>query len=387
TPPRLIPPQHSAATLGKAGRIACITIPWALTLASFVCLILIEVSGWSPSSSPAGNFYFLRADFSNFTTASASTLANTTTLTAALEHAKATNQLREDYDVHLWNYCTSDRLDGTVNTCTPKQAEFYFDPVAVWGLNSTNATSGAAVAAPYNPIGVVNSGINTVQNDAETYENELLGKSGKEALDAYRHVAKWMFIAYEISFWTTLATLICSVLAVFSRWGSFLTWIFSVASSLITLAAVVTSTLLFAALTAALETLLKPYSIRISLGLPALTLTWLAVLFSWAATLFWLCSVCCCSGRSNPHHRSNKGGLWAAEPKELGYSGGGGGNEAGGSRGRGGMRVEKTGGGYERVASPFLGHAGDERVPLQDYPQQQPHGGQPSGPFEPYRQS
>jgi len=67
-----------------------------------------------------------------------------------------------------------------------------------------------------------------VQNDAETYENELLGKSGKEALDAYRHVAKWMFIAYEISFWTTLATLICSILAVFSRWGSFLTWILSI---------------------------------------------------------------------------------------------------------------------------------------------------------------
>ncbi|KAK0267036.1 hypothetical protein LTR91_004679 [Friedmanniomyces endolithicus] len=374
--------------MGKAGRIACITIPWALALASLVCLILIEISGWSPSGSPAGNFYFLRADFSNFTTASASTLANTTTLTAALENAKATNQLRVDYDVHLWNYCTSDRIDGTINTCTPKQAQFYFDPVAVWGLNSTNTTSSPAVAAPYNPIGgAVNSGINTVQSDAETYENELLGKSGKEALDAYRHVAKWMFIAYEISFWTTLATLICSVLAVFSRWGSFLTWIFSIASSLITLAAVLTSTLLFAALTAALETLLKPYSIRISLGLPALTLTWLAVLFSWAATLFWLASVCCCSGRSNPHHRSNKGGLWAAEPKGQGYSGGGRGNGAGAGRGRGGMRVEKTGGGYERVASPFLGHEEEERVPLQDYPPQQPHGGQPSGPFEPYRQS
>jgi len=206
-----------------------ITIPWALTLASLVCLILIEISGWSSSGSPAGNFYFLRADFSNFTTASASTLANTTTLTAALENAKATNQLRVDYDVHLWNYCTSDRIDGTINTCMPKQAQFYFDPVAVWGLNSTNTTSSPAVAAPYNLLGgAVNSGINTVQSDAETYENELLGKSGKEALDAYRHVAKWMFIAYEISFWTTLATLICSVLAVFSRWGSFLTWIFSI---------------------------------------------------------------------------------------------------------------------------------------------------------------
>ncbi|TKA75048.1 hypothetical protein B0A55_05996 [Friedmanniomyces simplex] len=367
--------------MGKAGRIACITIPWALTLASFICLILIETSGWSNTGS--SSYYFMKADFTNFSTATASTAENTTTLTAALELAKNNNELREVYEVHLWNYCTSNKTDGSIDYCAPKHSQYYFDPVAVWGLNSTNTTS--AATATSTASNVVESGINTLENNTEKDENELLGKSGKEALDAYRHVAKWMFIAYEISFWTTLATIVCSILAVFSRWGSFLTWVFSITSSLITFAAVLTSTVLFAALTGALETLLHPYGIRISLGTHALTLIWLAVLFSWAATLFWLFSVCCCSGRSNPHHRSNKGGLWAAEPKGQGY---GGGNEMGG-RGRG-MRVEKTGGGYERVGSPYLGHEGD-RVPLQDYPQQQQqpqrgvHGRQQSGPFEPYR--
>ena len=98
-------------------------------------------------------------------------------------------------------------------------------------------------------------------------------------------------------------------------------------------------------------------------------ITWLSVVFSWAGTLFWLFSICCCSGRSNPHHRSNKGGLWNAEQKGMGYGGRG-------------MRVEKTGG-YAPVASPFLGHAEDEagdRVPLTSYPQ-------PSGSYEPYRHS
>lgn len=56
----------------------------------------------------------------------------------------------------------------------------------------------------------------------------MLGRSGRDALDAYRDVSKWMFIAYEISFWTTLATILVGVLAIFSRIGSFLTWILAV---------------------------------------------------------------------------------------------------------------------------------------------------------------
>lgn len=142
-----------------------------------------------------------------------------------------------------------------------------------------------------------------------------------------------------------------------------------------TTAAVATSSALFIAMNKALQGVLSDYNIHISIGRSALTVNWLGVIFSWAATLFWLFSICCCSGSSNPHHRSNKGGLWNAEPKGMGY----------GDYGRGrGLRVEKTGGGYERVASPFLGHAQNEhgdRVPLNDYPQQPAQ----SGSYEPFR--
>jgi len=254
-----------------------------------------------------------------------------------------------------------------------KHSEYYFDPVAVWGLNGTNATSTGDSSTT--GVGVVDSDINSLKNNTEQLEDKLLGKSGKEALDAYKHVAKWMFIAYEVSFWTTLATIVCGILAIFSRWGSFLTWLFSFVSSVFTFGAVLTSTVLFSTLVGALETILHPYGIKLSLGTHALAVTWLAVAFSLGASLFWLFSVCCCSGRSNPHHRSNKGGLWNAEPTGQGY----------GDYGRGrGMRVEKTGG-YERVASPYVG---GRDVPLQDYSHQQTgHVGGSSGPFEPFRHS
>ncbi|KAK5113628.1 hypothetical protein LTR62_003255 [Meristemomyces frigidus] len=392
--------------MGKAGRIACITIPWALTVAGFLCLILIETSGWNNGT--AGQYYFVQANFSSLDLSSANPAANTTTLTAALELAQTAHILEKIYRVHLWNYCASGEDNGSGAKCADKQAYFYFDPVAVWGLNGTNATSDSSSAAE----SILWAELNSAKNSAEGLENKLLGKSGKEALDAYRKVAKWMFIAYEVSFWTTLATIVCGVLAIFSRWGSFLTWLFSLVrplphplthlllicddyaananetsqiSTFFTFAAVLTSTALFGALVGALEALLHPYGIKLSLGTHALILTWLAVAFSLAATLFWLFSTCCCLGRSNPHHRSNKGGLWNAEPKGQGYG------EFG--RGRGGkMQVQKTGGGYERVGSPYLGAGGEEgdRVPLQQYPQK-PAGytapQQEGGAFEPFRHS
>lgn len=58
-------------------------------------------------------------------------------------------------------------------------------------------------------------------------------------------------------------------------------------------------------------------------------------------------------------------------------------------RGRG-MQVEKTGSGYERVASPYVGGHHEDQVPLNDYAQPtgyaRPHHGQSVG-LEPYRHS
>ncbi|KAK5126744.1 hypothetical protein LTR85_009678 [Meristemomyces frigidus] len=360
--------------MGKAGRIACIFTPWALTIASFVCLIMVELSGWNTGME--SSLYFFEADFTNLTVSSASSAENTTTLTLALEAAQTENLLADVYQIHLWNYCSanSSSTNGTVDYCSKRQSEYYFDPVEVWGLNSTTATSATSTSSSDN---AVESEISTLKNNTEALENKILGKSGREALDAYKHVAKWMFIAYEVSFWTTLATIVCGILAIFSRWGSLLTWLFSVVSTIFTFGAVLTSTVLFSVLVASLKALLDPYGVKVTLGTHALVVCWLAAIFSIGATVFWLFSICCCSGRSNPHHKNNKGGLWNAEPKGQGYGDF--------ERGRG-LQVQKTGG-YERVGSPYLG-AGEDQVPLQQYPQQTGHVGGPSaGAYEPYRHS
>ena len=86
--------------MGKGGRIACILTPWLLTIASFVCITLIEISGWNKNI--LGDYYFMKVNFTDLDVGGASNLANTTTLTAALKEVD--NSLADVYEIHLWNY-------------------------------------------------------------------------------------------------------------------------------------------------------------------------------------------------------------------------------------------------------------------------------------------
>lgn len=347
-----------------------------LTIASLVAIAFLEVSGWKPSSS-LNNNYLMSADFSNFTTANAGGLTDSTELTAALTLAESSGQLKETYRIYLWNYCTANQTAGKIDWCSDRHSSFVFDPVEEFGLNATTTTDQSTGSTEAD--NAIASAINNAKDNAEEFEDKILGDSAAGAMKVYRRVAKWNFIAYQVSFWTTLITIVVGLLAICSRWGSLCTWIMAIISTIFTFLAALTTTILFSTLTGALHTLLDPYNIKVSVGTRALAIAWIATALSIVATLFWLFSICCCSGRSNPHHKSNKGALWNAEPK--------GGNER-----RSVMSLGKTGSGYERVESPYVGA---DRVPLRDYPQQpttyqspQPYGGgyaQPNA-YEPYRQ-
>jgi hypothetical protein len=67
---------------------------------------------------------------------------------------------------------------------------------------------------------------------------------------------------------------------------------------LFTILAAVTSTVLFSIVVGALNTAFKQYQITSSVGTKVMALDWLAVAFSLAASLFWVISICCCSGKS-----------------------------------------------------------------------------------------
>ena len=121
----------------------------------------------------------------------------------ALQGAASAKELKDFYQVGLWNYCEGDiDRDGKekVTYCSPRKASFWFNPIDVWELKDTSA-------------------------------QRVFPDKMKDALDAYQKVAKWMFIAYVLALCTTIAEIIVGIFAIFSRWGSFATTIVSTVSS------------------------------------------------------------------------------------------------------------------------------------------------------------
>jgi len=51
---------------------------------------------------------------------------------------------------------------------------------------------------------------------------------------------------------------------------------------------------------------LKEYQIKFTLGTRILSVEWIAVAFSLAASLFWTISICCCSGKSSRKDRKSQ---------------------------------------------------------------------------------
>jgi hypothetical protein len=118
---------------------------------------------------------------------------------------------------------------------------------------------------------------------------------------------------------------------------------------------------MFSTLLGSFNEVFKAYGIKASLGAEMMRTTWLAVAFSFGAGIFWLLSICCCSGRS-PYGAKK-------DTKRV--------------------KVEKTPYTYERVGSPYLGPQG--AAPRGAQAQQIPmHNLGPSakgGAYEPFRPS
>ncbi|KAJ5406694.1 hypothetical protein N7465_007978 [Penicillium sp. CMV-2018d] len=284
--------------MGKAGRIACIFTPYVLTIASLICIIMVGLGCTKASSSTLNDLYFLRLDLSNISSGSALTTEITDRLSdagitdvTATEVSATIKTLQDDaniagfYDIGLWGYCEGNSTGSkdTVSSCTDPKAQFYFNPASVLGMS-------------------------------ETQLEKELGSSMKKIMKVYKAVSKWMFIAYLVAFIATCAQVLLGVFAIFSRWGSCVTTIVSIVSFLFTLGASLTSTIMFSIAKGSLGTALKVYGVKVDLGKNIYVATWLAVAFSLGATIFWMLSTCCCSGRSPYSHkdrRNNRGSVTA----------------------------------------------------------------------------
>ncbi|KAL2439064.1 hypothetical protein ABEF95_015789 [Exophiala dermatitidis] len=234
--------------------------------------------------------------------------SNTTVLGGALQTAKQSLGMKDYYTIYLRSYCSWNGNDVYAN-CTSPKADFWFNPVEVWGLNDT--------------------GISV---------DDYLPKTFRDGLSTYHAASKAMFVLYVVGLAATCLTLLVGISAIFSRWGSFFTTFFAAAMAVLVIGASGTATAIHVVLEIALnDTLKKDFGIRSSVGKSAFVVTWIAAALATAGAFFWLLSVCCCSGRS-PYHPGSK------EARRT--------------------RAEKTPYTYERVGSPYLGPSDHQAVPL-----------------------
>jgi hypothetical protein len=328
--------------MGRVGRFACVAIPFALTIACLVCLLIAGLAGVSNKSLylfqiHTGNLSISSADLLSLATSkrdlSSSIIAATGGGSTATNITATDLGLADDYKISLWNYCST---TGGITTCST--------PAFNWASNATNTTSFAALA----------TSIAGVSLDVPA----ALAK----ALSAFSTLAKWTEVVYIIAAGLTVLEILVGVFAICSRVGSCCTWLISGFATVSVIAASVLATVMAATVVGTMVTVGKAYGITASINTSFLATTWMAAAFSLAAGLFWLFSACCCSAEASA--RKDK------------------------HRSRAGNGLEKPFGGYQRVHDPFqpTAYGGNQEsgvhhgysVPMG------PVKGQRAGAYEPY---
>ena len=176
--------------------------------------------------------------------------SNTTLLGGALEDAKQSLGMKDFYTIYLRSYCSWNGNDTYAN-CTDPKSYFWFNPVNVWGLNSTGV-----------PV------------------DDFLDKSFRDGLSAYHSASKAIFVLYVGALSAACISLLVGISAVFSRWGSFFTTFCASAMAVLLLGASITATAVYIVLKGALnETLKKDYGIKSDIGNKVLSLTWIGTAF------------------------------------------------------------------------------------------------------------
>ncbi|GES61406.1 integral membrane protein [Aspergillus terreus] len=289
--------------MGKGGRFLCILTPYALTIASLVCIIMVGLGCTNANSGTLNDLYFFRANLQNITSNSSSVTSEVTDalkdagvsvsdgdIQSALQEVEKSFDLKDFYTIGLWGYCDGNINDHkyNVSNCSKPESMFWFNPLDVWNLEE----SGLENALP--------DGL-------------------EKTLNIYKNVSKWMFVAYIIAFVATVVELVVGIFAICSRWGSCVTTLVAIVAFLFTAAASATSTALFAVMAGVFNKKLKTAGIVGTMGKNMYVATWLAVAFSLAAGLFWMISTCCCSGRSPYNHR-NKGATRGVTAEKAPYT-------------------------------------------------------------------
>lgn len=313
--------------MGNIGRIFCVALPFILTVASIIALLVACLAGvtdkslylfkvnttdlsissstitsllsdrglaelnldardiGSTISSAADSLESMASDagsdISNVASSASAALASATasadSAASSVESAvtgSGTNitaadlGLADAYIVSLWNYCQVSS-DGT-KTC--KKASYN------WAANATDSFE------------------EMVNNVASSMgENITLPSSIKEAMNTFSTISRWTEIVFIIAFIALAVEIVLGFFANCSRAFSCCTTIIGMFATVAVIAAATLATVTAAVVVAAVEGTAKAYGVTGSMNSHFLAAVWIAAAFAIAAGFFWLFTICCCA--------------------------------------------------------------------------------------------
>lgn len=263
----------------KLARVCCVVFPMLITLAGIVTLLAMVLGGQRKSIKT--NNYWLKVDTrwvtdpdmaKKWPVNKKSGFKNFPEKTKAEELG-----LADFYTVGLWNTCEGkfsidkddDKPVWKITKCGKAKGDFYFDAVKM--LKEADEFKG----------------------DGE----DEIPKRIRDVRRLSRRFHRFVLFSYVIAIIASIIAFLVGWFGLFTRWGSCVTLIFVEVACGTTFVGSFFATLIMQTWRGAFRLSNKKFGIDVELNSIVQIFAWVAFLFTFVASFFWILSTCCCSGK------------------------------------------------------------------------------------------
>ncbi|KAK4111893.1 hypothetical protein N656DRAFT_769054 [Canariomyces notabilis] len=275
--------------MASFGRFVCVLLPFLLTLASLVAMLIAGLAGVADKSLYMFQVNTTDLSISPLSLANVLDAAGVNTRNAEADVADAAISSRQTpsnitaadlglhkiYDVGVWAYCYVPQ--NGPRECTK--------PAFGWANNVLNTTTG-----------------NLTQLATASGQTVTLPEDITNSMQVFSTVSRWTQIVFVIAYAALALELLFGLLANCSRIFSCITWLIALVAAAAVSAAAALSTATSVVVVGAVEATAKWYGVGGELNVRFLAAVWLGAAFAVAAGLFWLFTICCCA----PDHSSRR---------------------------------------------------------------------------------
>lgn len=338
--------------MASFGRFVCVLIPFALTLASLIAMLVGGLAGVADKG-----LYNFRVNLTD--------LQISPSQVSGILNGSAVPNL-DDLNIDIPGIEFVKRQEGARNLTTTDLGFYDIYDVSVWtycytAQNGTRECNKAKFDWATNELNTTTGDINTLLTS--TGLNVTLPDEISDAVELFGNAIRWTQIVFIIAYIALGVELFFGIFANCSRIFSCITWLVALFAAVAVGAAAGLATATAVIVVGAIEAIADEYGISADLNTRFLAAVWLGTAFAIGAALFWVFTICCCA----PDHSSRRSG--GSSPRHLDE------NEKFIPRGG-----SSDGTAYQRLSGPDAYNSGY----AQQYPRQSYGPPQHTGAYEPY---